>query len=342
MTLYETSQLELAAVLFTVTAAPLACLVRWLVRRHRWPATPTLCMAFIVSLGAAAFALADSENGKPDAPQVLRWMRLKREWVCWTHTVKNEWAEFCAAVRQGFISMQGLYGEVLDITNSLPADAVAPPAMQLRVNLVDSQRNQNFKARPTGLWDNGDGTRTVEITSSREISDAPTTMMYLRRRSDGAAWWVEHTSSSFPENSSPNAYTYTFQMPVDVEGHLAVADEVLLGGPGGLTVEGLVLVDLDKGCIYEGVNGHYIMGDGRIVQVKGGVFMFDGAKAQSTEGPEPEPMARQAAAEPAPRDAVILRDPVTAAKPGPVPEPVPEPAAPPLKLAMPPLDGGAR
>jgi hypothetical protein len=248
-----------------------------------------------------------------------------------------------------------LYGDTLAATNSLPANAAPPKTMRLRANLINNPKNDNFKARPTRLTDNGDGTWTVEITMSREVTDEPALIMYLRRRDSKRIWTVEHSWSSFPTNSSLNAYAYTFQMPVNVVGSLAVADEVLLGGPSGLQVEGLALVDLDAGMIYEGVDGDYVDADGRPLQVRGGVFQAEAAKAQSAGEPGPEPMpARQAAAEPAPllttkttaatttavpaqrggmpRDAVILRDHA----------PEPEPAAPPLKLAMPPLDGGAK
>jgi len=352
MTIQETAQLELAAVLFITVGAALGLLSRWLIRRHRWPAPETLAMAFILALGAAAYALADAEPGKPAPPQVRKWMRFKKDWARWTHEVQAEWAEFCAAVRQGLISVQGLYGGVIVITNTMPENASPPKAMRLRANILANPNNQNLKARPTRLTDNGDGTWTVEITASREITDEPALMMYLRRRSDGAVWWVEHTSSSFPETTAPNAYAYTFEMPAGVEGHLAIADEVMLGGPGGLTVEGLALVDLDAGAIYEGISGDFIDADGRLLQVRRGVFMIDNAKAQSAEGPEPEPMmagGRQAGPEPllnakgaaatatpalrgggTPREAVIVR------------EPEPVKFEPPLKLAMPPLDGGAR
>lgn len=314
MTIYETAQLELAAVLFTVTGIAMAFLSRWLIRRHKWPATETLIIAFLLALGAAAYGLA-GEPTKPAPPQVRRWMRFKKDWARWTHTVQLEWAEFCAAVRQGFISVQGLYGDVVAITNSIPEEITRPKAMQLRVNLLNNPNNQNFKARPTRLKNNGDGTWTVEITASREITDEPASMMYLSRKSDGMRWWVEHISSSFPSNTSPNAFSYTFQMPVGVEGYIVVSDDVPLGGPQGLTVEGLALVDISKGEIYVGIDGDFIDGDGRALQVRGGRFMLDSAKTPGHE--EPESRAKR----------------VTLMQDSPVP---------PLKLAMPPLDGGAQ
>lgn len=280
---YDTAAVELAAVLFFAAAIPLAFVARWVVRRFRLPAFPVACLVFILSLCAAAYALADGEPGKPAPPQVMRWVRFKKDWARWTNEVKHEWAEFCEAVRQGFISVQGLYGDTIEITNNIPRNVTPPKVMQLRMNNLANPRNENFKARPTRLNDNGDGTWTVEITMSREVSDEPALMMYLRRRSDGKVWWVEHSATSYPTNSNVNAYTYTFQMPVGIEGCLAVADEVLLGGPNGLTVEGLALVDLDSGMIYEGVNGDYIDADGRPLQVRGGVFTVEQNKAAAEE-----------------------------------------------------------
>lgn len=345
MTVHEIAQIELAVVLFVATAAPLMFAVRWLVRQRRWPALPTFCSALCLSLAAAAFALADGEPGKPVPPQVRQWMRLKREWVCWTHTIKSEWAEFCAAIRQGFINAQGYYGGTVTITNSIPRNVPPPRAMQLRARLLNNPQNQNFKAEPTKLQNNGDGTWTVEITSSREIDDAPTLMMYLHRKGASGIWWVEHTFSSFPTNTAPNTYSYTFAMPIDVEGHLVVADEVLLGGPGGLTVEGLALVDLDKGEIYEGINGDFIDGNGLPLQVRGGQFLIESTKSQSTGAPDPDPEpmmmgGRQTEDQPTLRGDGMSRDPVISTRPEPVKEPVR--VEPPLKLAMPPLDGGAK
>ncbi len=340
MTIHEIAQLELAAVLFTVAGVATAFLSRWLIRRHKWPAVPTLCMAFILALGAAAFALADAEPGKPAPPQVRCWMRLKKEWVCWIHEVKTQWEELCVAIRQGFISVQGLYGEVVVITNSIPKEIAKPKAMQLRVNLLNNPNNQNFKARPTRLKNNGDGTWTVEITASREITDEPASMMYLRRKSDGMRWWVEHTSSSFPSNTAPNAFSYTFEMPVGVEGYIVVSDEVPLGGPHGLTVEGLALVDIAKGEIYAGIDGDFVDGEGRALQVRGGRFLIESAKAQAEPEPDPMPVKETgvitgvAPVKDLP-GAALLREPVKA-------EPPLKLAMPPLKLAMPPLDGGAK
>jgi hypothetical protein len=360
MTIYETAQLELAAVLFTVTGVAMVFLSRWLIRRHRWPAFETLLAAFLLTLGAVAYGLAGEPTKETLPPQVRQWIRFKKDWAKWTHTVKLEWAEFCAAIRQGFISVHGLYGEVLNITNSIPEEITRPKAMQLRVNLLDNPSNQNFKARPTKLTDNGDGTWTVAITASREIVDEPALMMYLRRKSDGKMWWVEHASSTFPSNTAPNTFSYTFEMPETLDANLiVVSDEVLLGGPQGLTVEGLALVDLDKGEIYEGIDGDFIDGEGRALQVRGGRLMFDSAKSQSAGDPAPEPMimgGKQAdpeplltakgtaatAAHPTLRGGGMLRDTVVLLEPEPAIKPGPAKIEPPLKLSMPPLDGGAK
>lgn len=317
MAVCEKAQLELAAVLFAVAAVLCFFLCRWLVKKHKWPVVPALCLAWILCLSAAAIGLA-GEPGKPIPPQAQYWMRFKKQWAKWTHTVKNEWAVFCQAVQQGFISVQGLYGNVVDITNSIPHDVTPPKKMQLRVNLLDNPSNQNFKARPTKLTDNGDGTWTVEITASREIVDEPTLMMYLRRKSDGKTWWVEHVSSTCPSNAAPITFSYTFEMPDALDANLiVVSDDVMLGGPHGLTVEGLALVDIDSGAIYEGINGDFIDGDGRAFQVRGGRFMIDQTNAQSLGHEEPKPRAKSAT--------LIQGSPT-----------------PPLKLAMPPLDGGAQ
>lgn len=330
MTVYETAQLELAAVLFTVAAVLCFFLCRWLVKKHKWPVLPTLCLAWVLCLCAAAIGLA-GEPDKPGPPQVQYWMRFKKQWAKWTHTVKNEWAQFCQAVQQGFISVQGLYGDVADITNSIPKNVQSPKKMQLHVNLLDNPSNQNFKARPTRLNDNGDGTWTVEITSSREIVDEPALMMYLRRKSDGKMWWVEHAGSTFPSNTAPNAFSYTFELPETIDANLiVVSDEVLLGGPHGLTVEGLALVDLDKGFIYEGIDGDFIDGDGRPLLVRGGRFMIDNSKALSMESTDPEPMAKGASASATPtRGATVTLEPD---------KEEPQKAEPPLKLSMPLFD----
>ncbi len=257
----------------------------WLVIRRFNPDQPMRFLlaeaVVLLSLVFAASALADDENGKPVSPVVSGWMRLRPEWVRWTHAVQSEWNQMLAAIGGAWTFCQDERGAVIAITNSIPRNVPIPKTMQLRCNTLDNSRNQNFKARPTRLCDNGDGTWTVEIKNSRSVSAAPTLMMFLRRNSDGATWWVEHESTSFPTNSSELAYTYTFRMPVNVSGYLAVADEVLLGGPNGLDVEGLVLVDPVAGQMYEGVSGTYIM-DGRPITVKGGKIVLE-ASAQSLE-----------------------------------------------------------
>lgn len=288
MTSYEIAQLEFAVALFCASAIPLALGAWWVVRRRHWPIQPTASCALILSVCSAAWALCDGENGKSVPPQVIRWMRFRSEWAHWTHAVRAEWSEAIAAIQRGFESVDGMYNAVVALTNEIPVAPSAPKVMKVRPNLLINPANNNFKSRPVSLRDNGDGTWTVEVRHSREITDAPTLMMYLRRKRDGASWWVEHESCSFPTNSSPYSYTYTFRMPTGVEGYLAVADEILLGGPKGLQIEGVVVVDPSSGHMYEGITGTYIFDD-RPIWIKGGQFLLEPATA-ATE--EPQLMSR--------------------------------------------------
>ncbi len=111
-----------------------------------------------------------------------------------------------------------------------------------------------------------------------------------------------------------------------MDGYIAAADEILLGGPNGCQIEGVVLVDPVSGKMYEGITGDYII-DGRPVQIKGGVFKMEPKVATQGEGGDPEPMAKSAGG----TGALTARDLI----PDVVAE---EPDVPRLKLAMPPLD----
>lgn len=362
MTIHEQCQLELAAWLFVLAAVPLLFAARWLIRRRRWQTLPTMCAVLILALCAAAFALADGERGKPVPPQVYRYMRVRREWLKWTQAVKASWLEMLSGITFVRERVEVIDTEIIAITNTVKRPARKPPVMQLRPNLLNNPNNQNIKLRPKNLTNNGDGTWTVEVQASREITDEPAIMMYLRRRRDGATWWVEHESTSYPSNTSVNAYTYTFRPPVGVDGYIAAADEILLGGPNGCQIEGVVLVDPVNGKMYEGITGDYII-DGRPVQIKGGVFKMEPKAATQGEGGAPEPMAKSAGAgatryatieadQPAERlitgdtrlpanGGLMIKDGGALTARDLIPDVVAEePDVPKLKLAMPPLDAG--
>lgn len=284
MTLLEQSQIELCMVLLSASIVVFSFAFYWAGRRRRVRPAVACWAVVVLSVMVASYALTDGENGKPVPPVVLKWMRVKREWLQWTKAVQTEWQQIISGIEARFISVQGLYGDVIAVTNSIPIPTAPVKTLQLRMDNIDNPNNQNFKARATKLNDNGDGTWTVEVKNSRAVYDAPSMMMYLRRRSDGAVWWVQHESSSFPTNTADNAYSYTFRMPVNVTGYLAVSSEVLLGGNNGLKIEGIVLVDPIAGQMYEGISGTYIFGD-RTITVKGGQFLMEPETASVEDDP---------------------------------------------------------
>lgn len=278
MTEYIISQYQLCGLLFI--GSYLICV---LVGRHlRQHGAKKHLVYAMISLSLSFWSIADSPREKPYHPTVTRFVRFKKEWAQWTHDVRMQWQAMLSMVVQQFGHVQQIEQSVSAITNAIPSTA-PPLALQLHADILDNPNNANFKARPTSLTSDGHGTWTVEVTASRNVTDEPALMMYLRRRSDGATWWVEHHATSFPTNSNPNAYTYSFKTPIDVEGHLVIADEVLLGGRNGLVVDGLALVDLDSGSIFEGISGAYILEGGARVTIKNGMFMLESSTSASSE-----------------------------------------------------------
>lgn len=319
---YELAQIEFTLLMLIAVAIPLVSIAIWLIRHRHWHTIPTSCLVIILACLAVAWTLADSEDGKPIPPQVRHYMRLRKEWVKWTHTVRQEWQDLCSAIQQGITAVQHHHTYTIATTNAITRPAAPMPTLQFRPNLLQSP-NQNIKARVKNLTNNGDGTWTVEVQASREIYDEPDLLMYLRRRSDGLSRWVEHESTSFPSNTSTYAYSYTFRPPEGIDGYVVAADEVLLGGPNGLTIEGVVYVDPIAGHMYEGISGDYII-DERPVRVVGGVI-----KVEANTTAEELPAELFAMPQAMGRFGVFAEEQRELTTPEPT-----------LKLSMPPMDGG--
>lgn len=176
---------------------------------------------------------------------------LALPWTAWT-ALKDA---FAAAKLD--LTRSGTIATAADsVISSTPTNQAPIGVLHWQANNFNNPSNFNFRGH-VEAWSFSNGVARITARNNRAVADTPDMQLKLTRVSDGAVWYVDHTSAT---NHGDDSFTYELPLPPGVDGAIIPTVDILLGSETkGLDTGGLLLVDMDNGVMYEGRSGVFFI-----------------------------------------------------------------------------------